>query len=126
MKHAFELFFKIALLVFIWLIWLWVLDLPLSYIMNLSIIMGGVLLVFPLVWLGRLILDRHPTTGRAAWVTTFVHYALGILLGVPIVRALSTHQDWSGWTIPIPAEISLLLLIITGTALLLTVWSILP
>jgi protein-S-isoprenylcysteine O-methyltransferase Ste14 len=121
MKHAVELFFRIALLVFIWLIWLWVLDQPLSNAMNLFIIVGGVMLVFPLVWLGRKILDRNPTTSRAAWVTTFVHYSLGILFGVPIVRALITHQNWSGWTLPIPVEIGLLLVIITGAACLLTV-----
>jgi protein-S-isoprenylcysteine O-methyltransferase Ste14 len=77
-------------------------------------------LVFPLVWLGRMILDRQPTTRRAARITTFVHSALVILFGVPIIRAVITHQDWSGWTIPIPAEIGLLLVIISGAASLLT------
>ena len=120
MKHAVELFIRIALLVFIWFIWLWALDQPLSNIMNLSIIVGGVLLVFPLVWLGRMILDRQPTTSRAAWVTTFVHYAMGILFGIPIIRAVITHQDWSGWMLPIPVEIGLLLVIITGVAVLST------
>ena len=89
--------------------------------MNLSIIVGGVLLVFPLVWLGRKILDRHPTTSRAAWITTFVHYALGFLFGIPIIRAVTTHQDWPGWVLPVPAEIGLVLVIITGAAFLLTV-----
>jgi protein-S-isoprenylcysteine O-methyltransferase Ste14 len=121
MKRAVELFFRIALLVLIFLIWLWVLNQPLSDIMNLSIIVGGVLLVFPLVWLGRRILDRKPTTSRTAWITTFVHYALGILFGVPIIRALITHRDWSGWTLPIPVEIGLLLVIITGVTVLSTV-----
>jgi protein-S-isoprenylcysteine O-methyltransferase Ste14 len=121
MKHSVELFFKVALLVFIWIIWLWVLNQPLSDIVNLSIIVGGELLVFPLVWLGRRILDRKPTTNHATRVTMFVHYALGILIGVPICRALITHQDWTGWTLPIPVEIGLFLVIITGAALLLTV-----
>jgi len=121
MKHAVELFFRIALLVFTWLIWLWVLNQPLSNIMNLSIIVGGVLLVFPIVWLGRMILDRQPTTSRAVWITTFVHYAVGILFGAAIIQAVTTHQDWSGWTLPIPVEIGLLLIIITGAAFLLTV-----
>jgi len=121
MKHAVELFFRIALLVFTWFIWLWALNQPLSNIMNLSIIVGGVLLVFPLVWLGRMILDRQPTTSRAAWITTFVHYALGILFGAAIIRAVITHQDWSGWTLPIPVEIGLLLVISTGVAVLSTV-----
>jgi protein-S-isoprenylcysteine O-methyltransferase Ste14 len=121
MKHTVELFVKIALLVFTWFIWLWVLNSPLSNIMNLSIIVGGLLLVFPIVWLGRAILDRQPTTSSAVWVTTFVHYAVGILFGAAIIRAVITHQDWSDWTIPIPVEISLLLVIITGVAVLLTV-----
>jgi protein-S-isoprenylcysteine O-methyltransferase Ste14 len=121
MKHAVELFFRIALLVFTWLIWLWAFNQPLSTIMNLSIIVGGVLLVFPLVWLGRKILDRHLTTSGVAWITTFVQFALGNLFGVAIIRAVTTHQDWSGWTLPIPAEIGLLLAIITGAAFLLTV-----
>jgi protein-S-isoprenylcysteine O-methyltransferase Ste14 len=89
--------------------------------MNLSIIVGGVLMVFPLVWLGRKILDRHQTTSGAVWTTTFVHFALGFTLGVPIVRAVTTHQNWSGWVLPVPSEIGLALVIITGAALLLTV-----
>jgi len=108
-------------LVFTLFIWLWAPNQPLSNIMNLSIIVGGVLLVFPLVWLGRMILDRQPTTSRAVWITTFVHFALLILFGIAIIRAVTTHQDWSGWTLPIPVDIGLLLVIITGAAALLTV-----
>ena len=120
MKYDVGLLTRIALLVFNLFIWLWVLNLPLSDEMNLSIIVGGVFLAFPLVWLGRKILDRKPTTSRAAWITTFVQYALGIPFGVPIIRALVTHRDWSGWTLPIPVEIGRLLVIVTGTATLLT------
>ena len=89
--------------------------------MNLSIIVGGVLLVFPVVWLGRRTLDRHQATSRAAWTTTFVHFAVLILMGVATIRAVTTHQDWSGWILPVPAEIGLLLVILTGAACLLTV-----
>ena len=121
MKHAGELFFKIALLAFIFFIWWWVINHPLSDIMNLSIIVGGMLLVFPLVWFGRMILDRQPTAGRAVWITTFVHYSLGILFGIPIILAIATHLKWYGWVLPVPAEIGLLLVIVTGAAFLLTV-----
>jgi protein-S-isoprenylcysteine O-methyltransferase Ste14 len=121
MKPAVELFFRFALLVFSWFLWWWAFNIPLSNVMNLSIIVGGVLLVFPIVWLGRMILDRQPTTSRAAWITTFVQFALGNLFAVAIIRAVTTHQDWSGWTLPIPAEIGLLIAIITGAAFLLTV-----
>jgi protein-S-isoprenylcysteine O-methyltransferase Ste14 len=121
MKHAFELFLRIALLVFTWLIWLWVLDQSLSNIINLSIIVGSILLVFPIVWLGRKILDRHLTTGSVAWITTFVQFAVGNLFAVAIIRAATTHQDWSGWVLPVPVAIGLLLAIISGAAFLLTV-----
>jgi protein-S-isoprenylcysteine O-methyltransferase Ste14 len=121
MKHAVDLSLRIALLVCTLLIWLWALNQPLSNTVNLSITVGGVLLVFPIVWLGRMILDRQPTPSRAAWITTFVHYALVILFGAAIIRAVTTHQDWSGWTLPIPVEIGLLLVIITGVAALSTV-----
>jgi protein-S-isoprenylcysteine O-methyltransferase Ste14 len=66
-------------------------------------------------------LDKQPTMGRAVWVTTFVHFALGFALGVPITRAVTTHQDWSGWELPVPFGIGLVLVIITGAACLLTV-----
>jgi protein-S-isoprenylcysteine O-methyltransferase Ste14 len=121
MKHVIESFFRIVLLVFIWLVWWLVLNAPLSNVMNLSIIVGGVLLTLPLVWLGRKILDRHQTIGHAVWTTTFVHFGLGFTFGVPIVRAVSTYQDWSGWVLPIPSVIGLVLVIITGAAFLLIV-----
>jgi protein-S-isoprenylcysteine O-methyltransferase Ste14 len=121
MKHAVELFLRIALLAFAWILWWWALNAPLSNVMNLSIIVGGVLLVFPLVWLGRKILDRHLTASDVAWITTFVQFAVGSLFGVAIIRAVITHRDWSGWTLPLPAEIGLSLAIITGAAFLLTV-----
>ena len=112
---------RVALMAFVWSIWLWALNVPLSNAMNLSIIVGGVLLVFPLVWLGRTILDRRQTIGRAVWTTTFTQFALGFLLGVPLVRALATHRDWPGPALPVPSAIGLALVTITGVALLLTV-----
>jgi protein-S-isoprenylcysteine O-methyltransferase Ste14 len=121
MKPARELLIRIALLVLIWFLWAWMLNQPLSNIQNLSIIFGGLILAFPVVWVGRKILDQQPTLSRAVWVTTFVHFALGFVFGIPIIRAVATHQDWSGWVLPVPSEIGLALVIITGTAFLLTV-----
>lgn len=121
MRQVIVFLVRVALLTFIWFIWWWALNAPLSNVMNLSIIVGGVLLVFPLVWLGRIILDRHPTISRAVWTTTFVHSALGFLFGIPIIRAVTTYQDWRGWILPVPSEIGLVLVIITGAACLLTV-----
>jgi protein-S-isoprenylcysteine O-methyltransferase Ste14 len=102
-------------------LWSWVLHKRLSNIVDISIIVGGVLLIFPIAWLGRKMLDKKPTTSRAAWITTFVHYTVVILLGVAVIRAIKTHQDWSGWLLPVPTKIGLLLVIVTGGATLLTV-----
>jgi protein-S-isoprenylcysteine O-methyltransferase Ste14 len=121
MKKAFEFPTKVALLAIIGFIYIWALNAPLSNVVNLAIIVGGVLLVFPLVWLGRLILDEQQTKSQIAWITTLVHFALGFLFGVPIIRAVTTYQDWSGWVLPVPSEIGLVLVIITGVSLLLTV-----
>ena len=121
MRRAVYLFSRIALLAFAWLLWWWTFNTPPSNTVNLSIIVGGVLLVFPVVWLGRKILDRHPTTSGVAWITTLVQFAVGTLLGAAIVRALATHQDWSDWVIPVPAEIGLSSAIVAGAAFLLTV-----
>jgi len=124
MKHAVNLFFRIAFLMLILFIWLWALNQPLSNTMNRILIAGSELLVFPTVWLGRMILDRQPTTSRAAWITIFIHYALLILFGIAIIRAITTHQDWSGWVLPVPTEIGLWLVIITGAAGLFSVMNL--
>jgi protein-S-isoprenylcysteine O-methyltransferase Ste14 len=120
MRKNIEFLARVILLALIWWTWWWALNAILSNAVNWAIIVGGILLVFPVVWVGRKILDLKPATNRTAWTTTFVHYALGILLGVAIIRAVDTHQDWSDWLLPIPPEIGLLLVIATGAATLLT------
>ncbi len=121
MKHAVELIFRIVLLAFIFLLWGWTLNAQLSSLMNLFIIVGGTLLTFPFVWFGRKMLDRNHSTSSVTWITTFVHYALGISFGVPMIRAVITSQDRSGWALPVPTEIGFPLVVITGGAFLVVV-----
>ena len=121
MKQNIELPVKVALLVFIWFIWWWVSNVSLSSVVNLSVIVVGILLTYPLVWFARQILDRYHTASNVVWITIFVHYALGFTFGVPIVRAIVTHQDWSGWLLPVPEAIGLSLVLISGAAFLLVV-----
>ena len=121
MKQNIELPVKVALLVIIWFIWWWVSNVSLSSVVNLSVIVAGVLLTYPLVWFARQILDRYHTPGNVVWITIFVHYALGFTFGVPIVRAIVTHQDWSGWVLPVPEAIGLSLVLISGAAFSLVV-----
>jgi len=119
MRKVIEFPAKVILLALIWLIWWWTLNASLSNVVNLSIIVGGVLLTFPLVWLGRKMLDRE--ISRVDWITMCVHSSLGVTFGVPIVRAVTTYQDWPGWVLPIPSGIGLALVLITGAAFLLVV-----
>ena len=121
MKPAVEWLFRITLLLSSWLLWWWALMTPLSNVMNLSLIVGGVVLVFPVVWLGRKILDRHLTTSGVVWTTTLVQFTLRNLFAVAIIRALTTHRHWPDRVLPVPTQIGLWLAMITGAALLLTV-----
>jgi protein-S-isoprenylcysteine O-methyltransferase Ste14 len=82
---------------------------------------GGVLGVFPVVWIGRRVLDRRPTINQAHWVTTVVHFAVMALLGSAIIEAVRLGQTWRGWVIPLPAEVGWILMMATGTAVVLTV-----
>lgn len=121
MKNGTKSFLRITFLVFIWGSWWWSLNQPLSPVINLSVIVGGVLLTYPLAWLAGKNLRRHPTMEHAVRTTTFVHIGLGFTFGVPFVRAVSTYNDWTGWVIPIPPVLGLGLVIVSGAAFLLTV-----
>jgi protein-S-isoprenylcysteine O-methyltransferase Ste14 len=121
MKHILDALVRLALFALVLFFWSWLLDQSFSSTGELSIIVGGVLLVFPVVWLGRTILDNKPTVNRTAWTTTFVHYVIGFLFGAAIIRAIETHEDWSGWPLPVPTEIGLFLVVVSGAATLLTV-----
>ena len=121
MKHLLEAFSRVVLFALILLLWIWVIDQRFSSRVNLSIIVGGMLLVFPLVWIGRRMLDKNPTSGRIVSATMFVHYAVICLSGVSVARAMVTHKEWPGWAIPIPTELGLGLVIVTGAASLFAV-----
>ena len=109
MKHVVVFLVRVVLLAFICFIFWLVQNESFSNVINLSIIVGGVLLTFQLVWLGRKMLDKQPTMSRAIWVTTFVHFGLSFTLGAPFVRAVTTYEDWSGWLLPVPSGIGLVL-----------------
>jgi protein-S-isoprenylcysteine O-methyltransferase Ste14 len=102
-------------------LWYWVLNLRFDQTMMLLIVVGGMLAVFPAVWIGRGLLDARPTIGRASLVTASVHFVAMLFLGAAITGAIRTGQSWRGWVIPLPTEVGLALMMVTGTAALLTV-----
>lgn len=119
MTRATELLVKVALMVVIWAAWWWVLSAPASGILDVSLVVGGVFLAFPVVWLGRTMLDRSASTRRVMWTTTGVHAGLGFCLGVSIVRALVAQ--WPGPLLPVPRAVGLALVLVSGAGFLLTV-----
>jgi len=121
MKYALAAVVRIVLFLLVFVSWMWVLVQPFSNTLSLLLIVGAPLLVFPVSWLGRLLLDRDPTPPSAEWLTTFIHAVVMVLFGAAVIRAASTYDAWRLWQIPVPVEIGLLLAILTGTAAALAV-----
>ena len=121
MRRSVGSLLRIALFIVMLAFWSWLMGLPFSAPLDLGLVAGLVLVFFPLVWLGRRILDRQPTLERAVRVTTVVHYVVVFLLGTAIFRAVATHSHWPGWTLPIPKGVGLGLALITGPIALLSV-----
>ena len=79
MKDIRDALIRIAMFALVFLSWMWVLAEPFSTTINLAIIVGAVLLVFPVVWLGRLLLDADPQPEDAVWLTTLMHALVMVL-----------------------------------------------
>jgi protein-S-isoprenylcysteine O-methyltransferase Ste14 len=96
-------------------------DLRLSGAENLALIWVGPLLAYPAVRLGRLVLDRHRSPDWIAWTTAGVQLCMMYTLGVPLVRAITTHSDWPGMLMPVPSVVGLAMVLVTGAVALATV-----
>jgi protein-S-isoprenylcysteine O-methyltransferase Ste14 len=102
--------------------WLWAREGQRSDAWNLAIIWCAPLFVYPITLLGRKALDARPVVRRAEWANILVHYAMMIALGVGIFPALRLVQTWPGSAIPVPPQVGLVLVVVTGgLATLLTV-----
>jgi protein-S-isoprenylcysteine O-methyltransferase Ste14 len=102
-------------------LWRWLLHQTFEPFMNLFCIAGTLLAIWPLVWIGRKLLDLKPTMDRTAWVTTIMHATIMALLGTAIVKAIQTSSSWRGAIIPVPHSLGLILAYVTGAIMLLTV-----
>jgi protein-S-isoprenylcysteine O-methyltransferase Ste14 len=100
---------------------MWMLRQSFSPLANLFCIIGTVLAIVPMVWIGRRLLDIKPTIDRAEWVTTGVHGIVVALFGVALIKAIQTSGSWQGLIIPIPRRLGIILVYITGAITLLTV-----
>ena len=67
-KHPVQFFLKLVCLIIILVLWVWQADHAFSLAASLGLLIGSVLLYFPLCYLGRKLLDARPTAARAAQV----------------------------------------------------------
>lgn len=111
-------------LVLTWIIWLLVINREFSLGISLAISIGGPLLVTPIVYLGRRLLDQQPVVRRAAWVTTAVHYLLLTLLGMSVIEATQLAQNLTLWAIRLPPWLGILIMVVSGVALVLVVFNL--
>jgi protein-S-isoprenylcysteine O-methyltransferase Ste14 len=102
-------------------LWRWILAQDLAPLLNGVCVGGTIVLVFPAVWIARKLLDRHPTTARAAWITAALHAVLMVLLGVGIIKAVQTGEAWRAVVLPFPRPVAAILVYLTGAFALLTV-----
>jgi protein-S-isoprenylcysteine O-methyltransferase Ste14 len=102
-------------------VWRWVRDRSWSSEASFALIVGGALILVPVTFLGRSLLNARPTVTRAGRVTILIHYAVMVPLGAAIIEALKLGENWPGWRIPIPPALGEALMVVTGVALLLTV-----
>ena len=75
-----------------WLFWLWLVISSRSPAQNLLITIGGSLIVIPLVFAGRLLLDHQPDPRRAAWITIAFHCLIAIPLGSAVIAGVSRDR----------------------------------
>jgi protein-S-isoprenylcysteine O-methyltransferase Ste14 len=102
-------------------VWRQVASAELAWLAAYAAVIGSIVLVFPVTWLGRRMIDRRATTRRVAWVTSVVHMTLMILFGVSVIAAITLFHESPGITIPVPAGLGLACLWLTGACLTLTV-----
>ena len=121
MKTACILMFKLAGLAVVFLCWRASADCTFSFFWSVALVWGGIVLVPVVAAIGRWLLDRRPTPGRATLLTVPIHYLEGILLGCGLVVAFRFTQAYPIAYIPFPRAISLPALLVLGGMATLTV-----
>jgi protein-S-isoprenylcysteine O-methyltransferase Ste14 len=121
MKTACILILKLAGLAVVFLCWRVAADHTFSFFWSVALVWGGVVLVLVVAAIGRWLLNRRPTTERAALLTIPVHYLEMILLGCPLIVAFHFTQAYPIASIPFPRAISFPALRVLGVLATLTV-----
>jgi len=119
-NSSFSFIIRVIGLTIILIIWKWFIDQQFELMTELTIIIGGVIAVVPISFLGRLFLNKYPLVEYTHWINMIIHFSIMICLGVSIIRAILTYENWRGVIIPFPKEISLVLVITSGFFIMIT------
>jgi len=109
--------------IFIGTLYFWqiVLYAEFAQLVSYTIVIGLILFVYPVSWIGRKAIDLKVTKERLILITSVVHIVLVLFFGTSIVEAIKLFQISRGFTIPIPVEYAKALLYISGMCLAMTV-----
>ncbi|MCE1200276.1 MAG: hypothetical protein LWW85_15025 [Marinilabiliales bacterium] len=121
MKNGGRFALKIVLLLLIILTWRYLLHVAFSRAANVYLIVGGVLMAYPVVGIGRWWLDRHHSENQTHLITTFVHFGLGFAFGIPLIKGFTVAGDLPWGQLPVPFVVGKGLVWISGVACFLTV-----
>jgi protein-S-isoprenylcysteine O-methyltransferase Ste14 len=102
------------------LVWRFVLRVQVSHDILVSLAWGLPVLVLPLIFLARLLLDRKPTPARAASVSSALHFLIMTLLGSALI-ASGRFGIMHTLSMQLPAILTAALIYLSGAFLLLTV-----
>lgn len=108
-------------LILTWATWLWMINQELSLASLFLIAVLCSLAIIPLVFIGRISLDRKPTIERVDFVNTIVHYLVAILFGCAAIAATKFGLTSPAWSIQTPSWLGLGLMIIGGVFFLIVV-----
>lgn len=118
LSKNFRMLINLAGILLTWLAWFWLIDTTLGASSYLWIAIGGVFLLFPIIFAARWFLDRQPVIQRAYWITAIIHYLIAIFLGSALIAAVRFTQEVPYWASPLPTWLGLLIMVCSGLVLL--------
>ncbi len=106
-------------LILTWIVWLWLIGQELGLACAFGIAVGGILVIIPVVFVGRRLFDRQPTIEQADLLTTILHYMVAIFFGSVAIAATKFGLRSPSWSISIPPWMGLVLMMIGGISVLI-------
>lgn len=108
-----------------WTAWLGLADAQLSFWLDILIAIGGVLLIVPLVFIGRRLLDHQPTPIQAQRVTLVVHYVMAASFGCALISATRLGLQWLMLPFELPYWLGPGVMFLSGLVIVLVIVNLL-